>query len=53
MVAGAVAGPAELEVAPALEDAVEERLGQVGIMENDPQAARGLLVVKTMGLRER
>jgi hypothetical protein len=50
VVAGAVAGAAELEVASALEDAVEESLGQVGIMEREPPGGKGLVGGKDHGL---
>lgn len=54
VVAGAPGEAAEPDVLSALEDAVEDDLGQVArSYRTCPQSRRRLLVVKTMGLRSR
>ena len=46
---GAVRRPAQLEVAAALEDPVQARLGEIRVMEDPAQAASDLFVVKIIG----
>jgi hypothetical protein len=50
VVAGAVAGSAELDVAAVLEDAVEDGLGEVGIMEDVPPGGKRLVGGEDHGL---
>jgi hypothetical protein len=46
---GAVGRAPELEMAPALQDAIQDRLGEIASWRTRPQAASGLFVVKIMG----
>ena len=50
VVSGAVAGTAELDVAAALEDAVEECFGEVGIMEHMTPGGKRLVGGEEQGL---
>jgi hypothetical protein len=49
-VTGAVAGASELDVAAVLEDTIEERLGQIGIVEHVPPRRKRLVGGEEHGL---
>jgi hypothetical protein len=48
-VAGSVGAPAQFDVSAALKHAVEDGLGEIGVVQDTAHAASGLLVVKIMG----
>jgi hypothetical protein len=53
VVTGAVRASADHEVGAAVEDAVQDGLGEVSSWSTWPSAARGLFVVKSIGRRFR